>query len=381
MRLNLDMNILRHMTDGVVVLDRYAQIVAFNKIAEPWAPRCQAMSAAIKRLIDEERQGRLVLPLFIELQTGPSSAAHQRADAWLCKNGRNEYAIFIVSPNPALQTNAATPVHTKTQRNLLALVGGEVREQLSILRALIPAQGSLQPAAPEIIAQQCKKVEQLMQEVTDLSQLLEHDEVFAGERLSVTDLIENILLSLPPHANQATIELQPGTDPLGPVYGNGAWLSYALRLLIGAMITGAPQRTSVQLKTSQMGDFLVLTGRSSANRAGHSEPALFRTGPADPEPADEETASIQMMMCKRIIELHAGQLRVISMPTDASPSHTPSRIESFTLTLMTSMSANERSHASCADCRHVGQALSFASDMAQLIASTQTTISNRSLTP
>jgi signal transduction histidine kinase len=35
MRLNLDMNILRHMTDGVVVLDRYAQIVAFNKIAEP----------------------------------------------------------------------------------------------------------------------------------------------------------------------------------------------------------------------------------------------------------------------------------------------------------------------------------------------------------
>ena len=381
MRLNLDMNILRHMTDGVVVLDRYAQIVAFNKIAEPWAPRCQAMSAAIKRLIDEERQGRLVLPLFIELQTGPSSAAHQRADAWLCKNGRNEYAIFIVSPNPALQTNAATPVHTKTQRNLLALVGGEVREQLSILRALIPAQGSLQPAAPEIIAQQCKKVEQLMQEVTDLSQLLEHDEVFAGERLSVTDLIENILLSLPPHANQATIELQPGTDPLGPVYGNGAWLSYALRLLIGAMITGAPRRTSVQLTTSQMGNFLVLTGRSSANRAGHSAPALSKIGTTGPAPVDEEAASIQMMMCKRIIELHAGQLRVTSMPTDASPLPMPNRIESFTLTLMTSMPANERSHASCADCRHVGQALSFATDMAQLIASTQTTISDRSLTP
>jgi hypothetical protein len=381
MRLNLDMNILRHMTDGVVVLDRFAQIVAFNKIAEPWTPRCQAMSAALKRLIDEERQGRLVLPLFIELQTGQSNASHQRADAWLCKNGRNEYAIFIVSPNPAHHTNAPIPVHTKSQRNLLALVGGEVREQLFILRALIPPQGSLQPAPPETIAQQCKKVEQLMQEITDLSQLLEHDEVFAGERLSVPDLIENILVSLPPHANQATIALQPGTDPLGPVYGNGAWLSYALRLLIGGMITGAPRRTSVQLATSQMGDFLVLTGRSSATRTGPGEPVLGKTAHSEPEPADEEAASIQMMMCKRIIELHAGQLRVTSIATDASPLHAPSRIESFTLTLMTSMPANERSHASCADCRHVSQALSFATDMAQLIASTQTTISDRSLTP
>lgn len=381
MRLNLDMNILRHMTDGVVVLDRYAQIVAFNKIAEPWAPRCQAMSAAIKRLIDEERQGRLVLPLFIELQTGPSSAAHQRADAWLCKNGRNEYAIFIVSPNPALQTNAPTPVHTKTQRNLLALVGGEVREQLSILRALIPTQGSLQPKAPEIIAQQCKKVEQLMQEVTDLSQLLEHDEVFAGERLSLPDLIENILLSLPPNANQSTIELQARTGAMGPVYGNGAWLSYALRLLIGGMIADAPPRTSVQLSMRQMGDFLVLTCRSSINGASPSELISMRTGPTQSDSTNDEAASIQMMMCKRIVELHAGELRVTGISVDASPFLAPSRIESFVLTLMTSMPAHERSHASCADCRHVGQALSFASDMAQLIASNQTTISDRSLTP
>jgi hypothetical protein len=87
------------------------------------------------------------------------------------------------------------------------------------------------------------------------------------------------------------------------------------------------------------------------------------------------------MMCKRIIELHAGELRVSGISVDASPFLAPSRIESFVLTLMTSMPANERSHASCADCRHVGQALSFATDMAQLIASTQTTISNRSLKP
>lgn len=379
MRLNLDMNILRHMTDGVVVLDRYAQIVAFNKIAEPWTPRCQAMAAALKRLIDEERQGRLVLPLFIDMQMAPPNAPSQRADAWLCKNGRNEYAIFIVSPNPSLPTNASTCAQPKAHRNLLALVGGDVRGQLSKLRALMHPGGNQQAAAPAVIAQQCKRVEQLMQEVTDLSQLLEHDEVFAGERLLVPELIENVLVSLPANAKQSTVELHAGIDPLAPVYGNGAWLSYALRLLIVGMIDSAPPRTSVQLTTRQMGDFLVLTGRSSATRSVQSEATPAYTGTAEPESTDEVGANIQMMICKRIIDLHAGQLRVTSMPADASPLHAPSRIESFTLTLMTSVPANERSHASCADCRHVGQALSFASDMAQLIASTQTTISDRSL--
>ena len=383
MRLNLDMNILRHMTDGVLVLDRYAQIVAFNKIAEPWVTRCQAMSAAIKRLIDEERQGRLVLPLFIDLQMGQNNAAPRRTDAWLCKNGRNEYAIFIVSPTPSTHLSAPAPApapaKTKRQHNLLTLMGGEVREQLSILRALMQPNGGPQSATQGVIGQQCEKVEQLMQEVTDLSQLLEHDEVFAGERLSVPKLIENILVSLPPNANRTTAELSASTDNLGPVYGNGAWLGYALRLLIGGLIASAPRRSIIQLATRQMGDFLILTGRASSARGGPIGPASSQTEPDDQGPENEHAANIQLMLCKRIIELHAGQLRLTKMPPGASSAHDHSTIESFTLTLMTSMPANERSRASCADCSVVRQQLSYASDMAQLIASNKTTVFDRSL--
>jgi hypothetical protein len=379
MRLNLDMNILRHMTDGVLVLDRYAQIVAFNKIAEPWTPRCQAMSAGIKRLIDEERLGRLVLPLFIDLQAGQRIASAQRADAWLCKNGRNEYALFIVSSNPADPLKAPAPGQPKRQHNLMALMGGEVREQLSILRALLQPKNGHPPTGPGNIAMQCKKVEQLMQEVTDLSQLLEQDEVFAGERLSIPDLIENILISLPPNANHSTIGLNAGTDQLGPVYGNSAWLSYALRLLIGALITSAPPRSVIQLATRQMGDFLILTGRANTTRLGQVAPARSPASHTDPEAADEHTANIQMMMCRRIIELHAGQLKLTNMPDASDPRDTPNGIESFTLTLMTSMPTNERSNASCADCSVVRQQLSYASDMAQLIASNKTTVFDRSL--
>jgi len=379
MRLNLDMNILRHMNDGVLVLDRYAQIVASNKMAEPWVPRCQAMSAALKRLIDEERQGRLLLPLFIDLQLGQHNALNERTDAWLCKNGRNEYAIFIVSTSPAAQVNPVAPQQKKGRHNLLTLMGSEVREQLSILRALMHPKRDPQTTAQSAIAQQCEKVEKLMQEVTDLSQLLEHDEVFAGERLSITDIIENVLVSLPPNANRTTVDLLASTDKLGRVYGNSAWLSYALRLLIGGLVAGAPPRTAIELATRQMGDFLILTGRARGTRTGQPDLVLPDTAADDFESTDEQAFNIQMMMCMRIIELHAGQLRLTSMPTDSNPFHAPTNIESFTMTLMTSMPANERSHASCADCSVVRQQLSYASDMAQLIASTQTTIFDRSL--
>ena len=379
MRLNLDMNILRHMTDGVLVLDRYAQIVACNKMAEPWSPRCQAMSAAIKRLIDEERQGRLVLPLFIDLQMGQRNTSIDRADAWLCKNGRNEYAIFIVSTNPAMPARPVAPAQIKGRHNLLTLMGSEVREQLSILRGLMPSKTDPQTTAQSAIALQSEKVEKLMQEVTDLSQLLEHDEVFAGERLSVTDILENVLVSLTPNANRTTVELLANNDKLGRVYGNSAWLSYALRLLIGALVAGAPPRTAIELATRQMGDFLILTGRAKGARSGQPAREFPDTGSDELEPPDEHAFNIQMMMCKRIIELHAGQLRLTSLPSDGAPFHTPTNIESFTMTLMTSMPANERRHASCADCSVVRQQLSYASDMAQLIASTQTTIFDRSL--
>jgi hypothetical protein len=380
MRLNLDMNILRHMTDGVLVLDRYAQIIASNKVAEPWRPRCQAMSAAIKRLIDEERQGRLVLPISIDLQIGQHKASPQRADAWLCKNGRNEYAMFIVSSNPAQHITAPVPTQTKRQHNLLTLMGSEVREQLSILRTLVHPKGNQQPA-PDHVEQQCKKVDHLLQEVTDLSMLLENDEVFAGERLSITDIIENILLSLPTSPNRTKVELQAGTEQLGPVYGNGAWLSYALRLLISGLVTGAPPRAAIELTTRQMGNFMVLTGRAVGTRYAQVAPTPLQPGHDDAEPGDEHTTNIQLMMCKRIIELHAGELRLTSLPTENASFHAPSAIESFTLTLMTSVPANERSHASCADCSVVRQQLSYASDMAQLIASTQTTVFDRSLQP
>lgn len=379
MRLNLDMNILRHMTDGVLVLDRFAQIVAFNKIAEPWVQCCQSMHAATRRLINEERQGRLVLPIFIDLQKQQAGVPPQRTDAWLCKNGLDEYAIFVVSPTAAVSCTPTSSSPKNQQHNLMALVGTEVREQLSILRSMMRPTHSRQHLAKGDMERQCQKVEQLMQEVTDLSRLLENDEVFSGERLSISDIVENILLSLPTGPHQVLVEMQTATTPLGPVYGNGAWLSYALRLLIGGLVANASANTVVHIAARQMGDFLTLSGRCAGSTAEADRTKAAHASRTQNRTAAAQAANIQLMMCKRIIELHAGQLTLIPVRDQTITANTPINVEAFSLTLMTSVPANERSHASCADCRHIKQQLSYASDLAQLIASTQTTFFDRSL--
>ncbi|MCF8169004.1 MAG: hypothetical protein K9J77_10365 [Rhodoferax sp.] len=381
MRLNLDMNILRHMSDGVLVLDRHAKIVAFNQVAEPWAPRCRAMSAGFKRLIDEERQGRLALPLFFDLQTGGSKPAPPRADAWLCKNGRNEYAVFIAAPKSPVAVAPAAPAQTGHKHHSLALLGGDVREQLRRLRELLPPAGSLQRLSSAELDQQCRTVDLLMQQVTDLSQLQEYDEVFAGERLSLTELIENILQSMAPDANRATVELRTSTDNIGPIYGNGTWLGYALKLLIDRLVASAPPRASLELVARQMGDFVILTGRANGTRSGHLSTVSAGDGIGNADPGEGQAANLQLMLCKRIIELHAGQLRLTRVSTDSRSVQAAADIESFTLTLMTSMPAHERSHASCADCRHVRQEIAYASDMAQLISNRPITLIDRSLPP
>lgn len=379
MRLNLDMNILRHMSDGVLVLDRHAKITAYNKVAEPWAPRCQAMSVGLKRLIDEERQGRLALPLFFDLQMGAKNLSSQRAEAWLCKNGRNEYAIFVVAQKQTAPAISDAPSPSERRPNPLALLGGEVREQLSALRGHLHSYFDPQSAAPEALVQHCKKIEQLMQEVTDLSQLQEHDAVFASERMSISELVESTLLKFPPNANQATVELRTSTDKLGPVYGNGIWLGYALKTLISSLVAGAPPRASLELVVRQMGDFVILTGRANSTRPGHPATVLSKIRPGVAEATDGQEANLQLMICKRIIELHAGQLRLSLMPADTLSLTAPACIESFTLTLMTSVPANERSRASCADCRHVRQEIAYASDMALLISKHSNSLFDRSL--
>jgi hypothetical protein len=127
-----------------------------------------------------------------------------------------------------------------------------------------------------------------------------------------------------------------------------------------------------------MGGFVILTGRSAAPSAWYNAVPDQPSEAAGTDRLARTASNMQLMMCNRIVELHAGQLRLNRLTGDDGA---PANLESFTLTLTTSVPILDRSHASCEDCRHARHELTYAADMADLISSTQTTISDRSLQP
>jgi hypothetical protein len=378
MRLNLDMNILRHMSDGVITIDRFGQIMALNKIAEPWAERCEARSSLIKQFIDAERRGQIVFPVALELPDQRNASERESTDAWLCKNGPDDYAIFIVAKKAQ---PASTPAHQsprKKQPSMVSMMTDAVRDQLAALRDMLHTKVQAQSMTTGDLMVHCQKVEKLMHEVTDLAKLLDRDDVFAGERLALADIIGNLLIVLPPSPRHVTVSLRASKDATGPIYGDSAWLSYALRLLIDNLVEHAPPHTAIELATQQMGGFVILTGRSAAPSAWYHAVPDQPTETPGTERLGRTASNMQLMMCNRIVELHAGQLRLNRM-TDENGA--PGNLESFTLTLTTSVPILDRSHVNCEECRHARHELTYAADMADLISSTQTTISDRSLQP
>jgi len=81
--------------------------------------------------------------------------------------------------------------------------------------------------------------------------------------------------------------------------------------------------------------------------------------PVDPQ--------VRWAMRRRIIALHAGQLKLVTLAPEVGADPGNPAIESFTLTLATGQPAHERSRASCDTCPKAMQALAYAADLAQLL--------------
>ena len=370
MRLNFDLPLLEHMSEGLVLLNRQGQVVSHNRAAGPWVPRCHAMLGGFKSLIDEEIKGRVALPLRIGLWSDKTQENPCQTEAWLIQDGRRDYAVFLASSARPPVAGPGQHAPSQVEVNHVTLLGDEVRLQMTVLRKLLQTQAG-NPARDEAaIVAQSSRVDQLLQEIADLSQLMQQDEVFMQDRIVLSDLIEQLLPTLPQHPNR--VAFNPDNHQQGVVYGHTAWLRYALRVLLESLVNSAPPNSHVDMATSQLGNFMVLTGRVSAINPLHArntQPGRSPSaqGPAV-EPGQQRSAAIQQVMCQRIIALHAGQLKLDFMPPTAPGGDPKSQIESFTLTLGTGQPVVEQSRVSCASCPHPLQTLAYAADLASLLS-------------
>ncbi len=371
MRRNLDLPLLDKLAEGLILLNRKAQVLSHNQVAEPWVKQAHAMQGVLKDLLDLEARGRIKLPVKLGLWSGKTATDEHPGEAWLIMDGRHNNAICIVSVQSS--NDAATKLmHLPVvEQNFLSLLGDEARSQITALRLLLSPQSDHALHDPVAITLQSQRVESLLQELSDLSLVMQRDEVFADERLNLTELVGAALppVALPVDPELAVFSMGQDSTAQGVVYGHAAWMRYALRVLFEALRDSAPARSQINIRTRQMGNFVIITGHVAAIAHRRSSKATAQQAATDGNatPAESRDSRVRWLMCRRIIALHGGQLKLAFLPAAGADDASNPPIESFTLTLGTGQPVNERSRVSCGTCRHVLQGQAYAFDLSQLM--------------
>lgn len=368
---NVDMQILQEMNDGVVLLDAQGSVLAHNDAADRWMQEGQSVRSALKGLVEHEANAGAPLPRQVELFLGPFNQPKTRTKAWLCRNGHQGYAVLIASP--ATRTAPAQAHVADTDASDMSstlLLSHNLGEQMAELRSLLGrAQGTTDDHAK--ISVTYGDIDRLLQTICKLSLLKQRDHVFLDERLDLVDELQHLIPSLATHPEVHYV-FSPQPGPRGMVYGSKAWLNQALRVLLESLGRSAPTASNIEIALRQLGDFVVVTGHVVAG-SGSCPPAhavahdKAHASSKDQSVLPQEQA-IQQAMCRRIIELHAGQLKLEYMPTPGVSTAQEPQIESFTLTLATGLPEHERSRVSCKECRYTLQAQAYALDMALLMS-------------
>ncbi len=357
MNLTLSTATMNLMSDGIILLDQKGRPREVNPAAQPWLRRCVEFTLKWARSIELVQAGSVTLPLVVDIDTageGPPPATVR-----LLKNGNHGYALLIRPMSAVLPTSARYP-----RSDFLALLGGEVRKEIARFSSrLHECQDSIAQSAD--LMQQANRLDKLLTEVGDLADLVQHDEVFADERLAVTDIVRAILPGLPRTNGEDTIRyvLTDSNGNLAPVYGNQKWLGQALHTLLARLGRDCPEHGIVAIDLRQIGDFLVINGRAKAESAGwYAAPAATA--------AARSADSLEAEICHRIIELHGGQikLRLIDKEAAQEGSEAIGPIESVTLTLPTGVPSGDRSRVSCAECRITLQSMQYARDLAEMMS-------------
>ena len=357
MNLTLSTATMSLMSDGIILLDQKGRPREVNVAAQPWLRRCVEFTSQWARSVEQVQAGKMTLPLVVDID--PAGDGPPPANVLLLKNGNHGYALLI-RPMPAVPPK---PPHY-CRSDFLVLLGGEVRKEIARFSSLLhECRDSI--AQSTDLMQQANRLGKLLTEVGDLADLAQRDEVFADERLAVADIVHAIVPKLPRTNGEDTIRyvLTDSNGNLAPVYGNQKWLSQALHTLLARLGRDCPEHGSVLIDLRQIGDFLVINGRATADSTGwYAAPALV--------PPTRSADRLEAEICHRIIELHGGQIKVRLIDKEAvqEGGEAIGPIESVTLTLPTGVPSGDRSRVSCAECRITLQSMQYARDLAEMMS-------------
>jgi len=362
MLLDIDSSILDAMNEGIILINYKAQVIGHNKASEAWLPLSNAAILTIRRFIAQGLVGITQFPVQVDLLQDSNAVSPLGVHTWLCKNSMLDYVIFIVSPLQPVAHLAPVAKTETTDQRFMALMGDQIRQKIAQFHALTPTE-----MADTALKANILQIDALLEEIANLSVLKQRDQVFSSERIDINELIRGVFnqLELTNYHEFDTVK-----TPQGVIYGDAIWLSYAFNVLLAALMRGLTPKGSLYVKSRQLGDFVVVSGRSVLHEPKMSEqnyPSPDASQIESPEKNETLHLAARMLMCQRICELHGGFLKMEFQPVTCD-TDVARPVDSFVLTLRSGLPEHERSRVSCSECRLNLQAQAYAADIAQLLS-------------
>lgn len=361
--LTLAGEVVARLREGVVRLNGRGKIRTLNAGARPWVRCLAAQHGRVMEWVAEAQQGTLALPAKLPLFEDCADTPKPFQEVWLDRDGAGY--VLVILPVTEQGAGGEMSRDESLADDFTQLMGAQVLDEMETMRTLLDkfGQGSL---SPDAMTQQAANLSALLGEMSDLAELRQRDLVFADERFAPGAVLGEVLPGLPrqtgPDAVSYAVQEIFG---VGQIYGDRAWIRRALETLLGRMGEGCPPGYRVQLALRQIGDYVILSANVVVDRT-HGNAAHLGTGL--PLPASPVGFGLRMQVCKRIIKLHGGVLKLVmgdpvpGWPADLLP------IESFNLSLPTGLPVEDRSRVSCSSCRVTNQAMEYARDLAELMS-------------
>jgi len=352
--LTLDKAAIDSLSDGIVLLDPKGAITSINRAGQVSLKRCIDNRQLIFDCVTAANNGSMKLPASVEF---PDAAG---ITARLCDNGRRGF-VLVIQHDPEGQKRA-----DMDGVDPLPLMGAALQDELRSTAELLKR---FVPTGPEAfgVRKQAHHLERLLREVAALAELRVRDKVFSEDRFLLSGTVRDLLPLLPRQSGADAIQyiVDDGRSEQGTLYGNRRWMEQALHTLLLRLASGCPPVGLVRIELSQIGDFVILAARAGARGTA----ALPMSRPRSATNATFPEHGLAMEICRRIIELHGGQMKLTMLAEEtgeALPSDGP--IESVTISFPTGLPVADRSRVSCAECRITYQAMQYARDLADMMA-------------
>jgi len=276
-------------------------------------------------------------------------------DVWLIQADADGYGLLFSN------SGYDTPQDPTRMATAMSLAGAEFRQGMVSLSALLQETfGKLLDSAAVkdlfILAAKAKRTSEQLEFLTSLSEMYAQNALDRDERIYLYSLITRFMDDQRArNGEDRRWEISPDGALVAPIYGNAKWLKRALSAYLESLITTSMIEATIRVELRQVGGYVVLSAQVES--AGYGHQVARSPGISNESTIDHQ--DLEFSVATRILALHGAEMRIKRQEGST-------QLESFVITLPTSLPQGRRPDVWCQECPAMKQSLVFARDLATL---------------